>query len=56
MKKYDIACLIRLQNIKKNGASLLNFFHFMIDLDQGPCVIKRLRGCGSGNEYVADYT
>ena len=25
----------------------------MIDLDQGPCVIKRLRGCGSGNEYVA---
>ena len=30
-----------------------NFFHFMIDLDQGPCVIKRLRGCGSGNEYVA---
>lgn len=31
----------------------ITFFHFMIDLDQGPCVIKRLRGCGSGNEYVA---
>lgn len=31
----------------------VNFFHFMIDLDQGPCVIKRLRGCGSGNEYLA---
>ena len=30
-----------------------NFFHFMIDLDQGPCVIKRLRGCGAGNEYCA---
>lgn len=30
-----------------------NFFHFMLDLDQGPCAIKRLRGCGSGNEYVA---
>ena len=30
-----------------------NFFHFMIDLDQGPCAIKRLRGCSSGNEYVA---
>lgn len=29
------------------------FFHFMIDLDQGPCVIKRLKGCGSGTEYVA---
>ncbi len=30
-----------------------NFFHCMIDLDQGPCAIKRLRGCGCGNEYVA---
>ena len=38
------------RNKEGNG---FNFFHFMIDLDQGPCVIKRLRGCGSGNEYVA---
>ncbi len=30
-----------------------NFFHFMIDLDQGPCAIKRLRGCGCGNDYIA---
>lgn len=30
-----------------------NFFHFMIDLQQGPCVIKRLRGCGSGHEYLS---
>ena len=30
-----------------------NFFHFMIDLDAGPCAIKRLKGCGCGNEYVA---
>lgn len=37
---------------KKNGESI-NFFHFMLDLDQGPCAIKRLRGCGCGNEYVA---
>ena len=37
---------------KKSGKSF-NFFHFMIDLDQGPCAIKRLRGCGCGNEYVA---
>lgn len=42
----------RIQEIKNSGGSI-NFFHFMIDLDQGPCVIKRLRGCGSGNEYVA---
>lgn len=37
---------------KKNGNGF-NFFHFMIDLEQGPCAIKRLRGCGCGNEYVA---
>lgn len=30
-----------------------SFFHFNIDLNQGPCAIKRLRGCGAGNEYVA---
>ena len=31
----------------------INFFHFNVDLSQGPCVIKRLRGCGAGCEYVA---
>lgn len=30
-----------------------NFFHFMIDLSGGPCVYKRLSGCGSGTEYLA---
>ena len=30
-----------------------NFFHFMIDLQGGPCVAKRLSGCGSGTEYLA---
>ena len=29
------------------------FFHFMLDLSQGPCVAKRLSGCGSGTEYLA---
>ncbi|MGO5051907.1 thioether cross-link-forming SCIFF peptide maturase [Lachnospiraceae bacterium LCP25S3_G4] len=29
------------------------FFHFMLDLDGGPCVAKRLSGCGSGTEYLA---
>ena len=29
------------------------FFHFMIDLTGGPCVAKRLSGCGSGTEYLA---
>lgn len=37
---------------KKEGKNF-NFFHFMLDLEQGPCAIKRLRGCGCGNEYIA---
>ena len=31
----------------------LNFFHFNVDLEGGPCIRKRLSGCGSGCEYVA---
>ena len=31
----------------------LKFFHFMIDLNQGSCVIKRITGCGAGNEYIS---
>ncbi|MCC8110520.1 MAG: thioether cross-link-forming SCIFF peptide maturase [Ruminococcus sp.] len=42
----------RMFDYEKSGKKF-NFFHFMIDLDQGPCAIKRLRGCGCGNEYVA---
>ena len=38
--------------LETKGESL-NFFHFNVDLEQGPCVIKRLRGCGAGCEYVA---
>ena len=37
----------------RDSGKFINFFHFMLDLDQGPCAIKRLRGCGCGNEYVA---
>ncbi len=29
------------------------FFHFMVDLTSGPCLNKRLRGCGAGAEYIA---
>jgi uncharacterized protein len=30
-----------------------NFFHFTIDFNQGPCLIKRVSGCGAGSEYLA---
>lgn len=38
---------------RKNTKDEFSFFHFMLDLGQGPCVIKRLSGCGAGAEYVA---
>ena len=37
----------------KTGEKDFNFFHFMVDLTGGPCVAKRLSGCGSGTEYMA---
>lgn len=39
-------------NIKKKDEDF-HFFHYMIDLDQGPCIIKRSIGCGAGSEYLA---
>ena len=50
-REYEILA-DKLQKVYEEG-KFVNFFHFMIDLDQGPCAIKRLRGCGCGNEYVA---
>lgn len=38
---------------RKKAGNGFNFFHFMIDLNGGPCVAKRLSGCGSGCEYLA---
>ena len=37
---------------ERNGEGF-TFFHFMLDLEGGPCVAKRLSGCGSGTEYLA---
>ena len=38
---------------RKKAGKGFNFFHFMIDLEGGPCIYKRLSGCGSGTEYLA---
>lgn len=38
---------------RKDEGEGVNFFHFNIDLTGGPCVAKRLSGCGSGTEYLA---
>ncbi len=49
--EYDKLAKYMLER-KKEGKSF-NFFHFMIDMSGGPCVAKRLSGCGSGTEYLA---
>ncbi|MBD5499811.1 MAG: thioether cross-link-forming SCIFF peptide maturase [Lachnospiraceae bacterium] len=51
LEEYD-RLAIELLDRKKQGKGV-NFFHFMIDLEGGPCVAKRLSGCGSGTEYLA---
>ncbi len=51
LEQYDILAKYMLEK-KKEGKGF-NFFHFMIDLSGGPCVAKRLSGCGSGTEYLA---
>lgn len=50
-EEYDRLAKAMLERIKEGRP--FNFFHFMIDLEGGPCVAKRLSGCGSGTEYLA---
>ncbi len=50
-EEYDRLALELLRRHKEGKD--FNFFHFMIDLEGGPCVAKRLSGCGSGTEYLA---
>lgn len=51
LEEYDILAA-EMAKRKKEG-NPFTFFHFMIDLEGGPCVLKRLSGCGSGTEYLA---
>lgn len=50
-KEYDRLAIAYL-NQKDEGVDYL-FYHFMVDLNGGPCVYKRLSGCGAGRDYVA---
>ena len=49
--EYDKLAKIYIKRREENNP--FTFFHFMVDLDQGPCVIKRMSGCGAGCEYLA---
>ena len=51
MKQYED--LARLLVKKRREGDPFTFYHYMIDLKGGPCVYKRISGCGSGTEYMA---
>lgn len=51
--KHEYEVLARESMRRESEGRGFNFFHFMIDLDSGPCLNKRLRGCGAGGEYLA---
>ncbi len=51
LKEYDRLALEYIKREKEGRG--FNFFHFMLDLKAGPCVAKRMAGCGSGTEYLA---
>ncbi len=51
LREYRLLADIMLE--RAGAGSPINFFHFNIDLDGGPCLPKRLSGCGAGSEYLA---
>lgn len=50
-EQYDLLAKELIKREKEGRG--FKFFHFMIDLTGGPCVYKRMSGCGSGTEYLA---
>lgn len=50
-KQYEELADLMLK--RKREGRPFTFYHYMIDLKSGPCVYKRLSGCGSGTEYMA---
>lgn len=51
MEQYEKLAELMAQR-RKEGQPF-TFYHYMIDLTGGPCVYKRISGCGSGTEYMA---
>ena len=51
LRQYE-RLAVEMLNRKRQGKGF-DFYHYNIDLAHGPCVYKRLSGCGSGTEYLA---
>lgn len=50
-EQYEILAKEMLKRQKEGRP--ITFYHYMIDLTSGPCIYKRISGCGSGTEYMA---
>ncbi len=51
MEQYEKLAELMIQ--KRKEGDPFTFYHYMIDLTGGPCIYKRISGCGSGTEYMA---
>ena len=51
MEQYEKLAQLMLERDKEGEP--FTFYHYMIDLTGGPCIYKRISGCGSGTEYMA---
>ena len=51
LEQYEILAKEMIKRNRKGEG--FTFYHYMIDLDGGPCVVKRVSGCGVGTEYMA---
>lgn len=50
-EQYEILATEMLK--RRRAGNGFTFYHYMIDLDGGPCIVKRVSGCGVGTEYLA---
>ncbi|MCQ2524242.1 MAG: thioether cross-link-forming SCIFF peptide maturase [Lachnospiraceae bacterium] len=50
-KQYEDLAKLMIEKDKEGDPFV--FYHYMIDLEGGPCIYKRISGCGSGTEYMA---
>ena len=50
-EQYELLAADMLRREKEGRP--ITFYHYMLDLENGPCVYKRISGCGSGTEYMA---
>ena len=51
MRQYELLAECMIQ--RRRAGTPFVFYHYMLDLEHGPCIYKRISGCGSGTEYMA---